>query len=83
MSISRPNRQILTIEYIRRLIENNYIMTCNYFQFTTLYSITLFIQSTYSTKITLNMVKEAMELEPPYKFYSIFGKLGCRYLIRK
>ena len=35
-NLKKPNRQILTIEYIRRLIDRHYILTYNYFQYTTI-----------------------------------------------
>jgi hypothetical protein len=81
--IKKPDRQVLTPNYIRRLVDNHYTNTYNYSHFTSLYSITLFIQRNYSNKITVAMVKEAMELEPPYTFQPLYGKLGFRYLVRK
>ena len=81
--IKKPDRQVLTPNYIRRLVDNHYTITYNYSHFTSLYSISLFLQSNYSDKITIGMVKEAMELEPPYTFQPLYGKLGCRYLMRK
>jgi len=82
-TIKKPDRQILNSEYIRRLIEKHYTFTYNYFQFTSTYSITLFLQHTYSNKITVDMVTDAMAVEPSYTLYSMCGKKGCRYLIRK
>ena len=77
------NRQILSPIYIRRLIDKHFVLTCNYFQFTSLYSITLFLQKEYSDKITIEMVKESLELEPSFKIIYFCGKSGYHYLLRK
>lgn len=81
--IKNPDRQVLTPQYIRKLIDTHYTFTCNYFQFTSLYSITLFLKTNYSNKITQEMVLESLDIEPSYKIYSMCGKSGCRYVMKQ
>jgi Trm5-related predicted tRNA methylase len=79
-NLKKPNRQILTIEYIRRLIDRHYTLTYNYFQYTTIVKITLFLQKKYSPLITKEMVEEAIILEPNY-MTQFRGKINVSYLL--
>jgi hypothetical protein len=55
----RPDRQILTPEYIRRLIDRHYGL---YDLKISILQITTFLQNKYSKKITFEMVEEALYL---------------------
>ena len=57
----RPDRQILTPEYIRRLIDRHYDL---YDLKISIIQITTFLQNKYSKNITYEMVDEALHLNP-------------------
>ena len=63
--VKRPDRQILTPEYVRRLIDRHYesSITINIGELTT------FIQTTYSKNITDEMVDEALRIDPSYIYF--------------
>ena len=60
-SIKRPDRQILTPEYIRRLIDRHYDL---YNLKISITEITVFLQTKYSSNITTEMIEEALHLNP-------------------
>lgn len=63
--VKRPDRQILTPEYVRRLIDRHYESSINI----NVSEITTFIQRTYSNNITDDMVDEALRIEPSYIYF--------------
>ena len=77
--LKKPNRQVLTPEYVRRLIDRHYTLTYNYFQYTTVINITIFLQKKYSPLITKDMVEEAIILDPNYMSH-FRGKINVSYL---
>jgi hypothetical protein len=58
----RPDRQILSTEYIRRLIDRHWSSISNL----SIVQITTFLQTTYSPNITHEMIEDALRLEPSY-----------------
>jgi len=73
---TRPDRQILTPEYVRRLIDRHY-ESCTFR--INIDQITTFIQKTYSPNITDEMVEEALRLEPSYIHFP--EKMNCHSLM--
>jgi len=61
----RPDRQILTPEYVRRLIDRHYESSNNI----NIAEVTTFIQTTYSNNITDDMVDDALRIEPSYIYF--------------
>ena len=76
-------RQILTTDYIRSLIDSNYEPTLNWFDFASINGITAFLQREYSPLITVDMVYEALLLEPHYKISYRMDAPGCRFIRHK
>ena len=76
-------RQILTSEYIRLIIDSNYEPTLNWFDFASINGITAFLQREYSPLITVDMVYEALLLEPHYKISYRMDAPGCRFIRHK
>lgn len=76
--IKRPDRQVLSSVYIRRLIDRHYILSYNYFHSISILQITKFLQHTYSPNITYAMVEESLQMDPPIQFR---GQINCHYLM--
>ena len=76
-------RQVLSSEYIRMLIDNNYEPTSNWFDFASINGITAFLQREYSPLINSDMVYEALLLEPHYKISYRMDAPGCRFIRHK
>ena len=76
-------RQVLSTEYIRMLIDNNYEPTNNWFDFASINGITAFLQREYSPLINTDMVYEALLLEPHYKISYRMDAPGCRFIRHK
>jgi hypothetical protein len=76
--LQRPGRQVLSPDYIRRLIERHYTCSYNYFHYISIKNMTSFLQRTYSPNITYDMVEEALEIEPTIQFR---GKINCHFLM--
>ena len=76
-------RQVLSTEYIRMLIDNNYEPTNNWFDFASINGITAFLQREYSPLINADMVYEALLLEPHYKISYRMDAPGCRFIKHK
>jgi hypothetical protein len=74
----RPDRQVLSPIYIRKLIDRHYICSYNYFHYIPINNMTNFLKRTYSPNITSEMVEEALELEPLIQFR---GKINCHFLM--
>ena len=81
--IKHNPRQILTSEYIRLIIDSNYEPTLNWFDFASINGITAFLQREYSPLITVDMVYEALLLEPHYKISYRMDAPGCRFIRHK
>jgi hypothetical protein len=78
----RPDRRILAPQHIRKLIDENYALTSNFFDFVTVSGITAVLQRKYSDKITTDMVLKAIYLEPAYKVNYHCDTAGCRFVKR-
>jgi hypothetical protein len=80
---SKNPRQVLSSEYIRFIIDSNYEPTLNWFDFASINGITAFLQREYSPLITVDMVYEALLLEPHYKISYRMDAPGCRFIRHK
>lgn len=80
---SKNPRQVLSSEYIRLIIDSNYEPTSNWFDFASVNGITAFLQREYSPLITVDMVHEALLLEPHYKISYRMDAPGCRFIRHK
>ena len=78
----KPDRRILAPQYVRKLIDDNYSLTSNLFDFVTVSGITAVLQRKYSDKITTEMVLKAIYMEPAYKVSYHCDTAGCRFVKR-
>ena len=78
----KPDRRILAPQYVRKLIDDNYSLTSNLFDFVTVSGITAVLQRKYSDKITTDMVLKAIYMEPAYKVSYHCDTAGCRFVKR-
>ncbi len=78
----KPDRRVLAPQYIRKLIDENYNLTSNYFDFVTVSGITAVLQRKYSDNITTEMVLRAIYLEPSYNISYHCDTAGCRFVKR-
>ena len=78
----KPDRRILAPQHVRKLIDENYSLTSNFFDFVTVSGITAVLQRKYSDKITTEMVLKAIYMEPAYKVSYHCDTAGCRFVKR-
>jgi len=78
----KQDRRVLAPQHIRKLIDENYAITTNFFDFVTVSGITAVLQRKYSDKITTDMVLRAIYLEPAYKVSYHCDTAGCRFVTR-
>jgi len=78
----KPDRRVLAPQHVRKLIDENYELTTNYFDFVTVSGITAVLQRKYSDKITTEMVLKAIYLEPAYNISYHCDTAGCRFVKR-
>ena len=78
----KPDRRVLAPQHIRKLIDEKYTLSENYFDFVTVSGITAVLQRNYSDKITTEMVLKAIYLEPAYKVSYHCDTAGCRFVKR-
>ncbi len=81
-SSEKPDRRVLAPQHIRKLIDDNYTLTTNFFDYVTVSGITAVLQRKYSDKITTEMVLKAIYLDPPYKISYHCDTAGCRFVKR-
>jgi len=74
----RPERQILSPIYIRKLIDRHYKLSYLYLHLT-VGKMTIFLQRNYSPHITCDMVEEALDLEPTIQFRGKINRLFMLY----
>ena len=79
---TKPDRRVLAPQHIRKLIDEKYTLSENYFDFVTVSGITAVLQRNYSDKITTEMVLKAIYLEPAYKVSYHCDTAGCRFVKR-
>lgn len=78
----KPDRRVLAPQHIRKLIDENYSLTSNFFDYVSVSGITAVLQRKYSDKITTEMVLRAIYLEPAYKISYHCDTAGCRFVKR-
>jgi hypothetical protein len=79
LKVKRPDRQVLSPIYIRKLIDRHYNIPYMYLHFISIANITKFLQHNYSPQITNDMVEEALEIEPPIQFRGKINRLFMLY----
>ena len=78
----KPSRRVLAPQHIRKLIDENYSLTSNFFDYVSVSGITAVLQRKYSEQITTEMVLRAIYLEPSYKVSYHCDTAGCRFVRR-
>lgn len=78
----KRDRRVLAPKHIRKLIDDNYELTSNFFDYVSVSGITAVLQRKYSDKITTDMVLKAIYLEPSYNISYHCDTAGCRYVKR-
>ena len=77
--VKRPDRQVLSPIYIRKLIDRHYKLSYMYLHFISTRDIAKFLQRTYSPHITNEMVEDALEIEPIIQFRGKINRLFMLY----
>ena len=79
---AKSSRRVLSLNHVRKLIDDNYTRDINWFSFATISGITAVLQRKYSPDITPDMVFESLAIDPPYKVSHNMDAPGCRFIKR-
>jgi len=79
---AKPSRRVLSIQYIRSLIDTNYVQDESWYSFASIAGITAVLRRKYSNDITPDMVYDSLLLDPPHQISYNMDAPGCRYIKR-